>query len=209
MIRAIFFDYDGVLTTDATGTLTTCRYLSQRTGVSYDAFRQAFDVDALDVRVGKLTRAQTWPAVCERLGREIPLAWLFEAYESTPRNDAMFELARDLGRRYRVGIITDNPKDRFDCVSRSQRLAQLFAPIVVSGEIGQAKSDPSIFQQALALAEVEGHESVFVDNTPANLEVAQSVGMHTIHHDDAMNDVPALARELEAMLAAPSLNSGD
>jgi phosphoglycolate phosphatase-like HAD superfamily hydrolase len=32
-IKAVLFDFDGVLTTDKTGSLTTARFLSQRTGI--------------------------------------------------------------------------------------------------------------------------------------------------------------------------------
>jgi hypothetical protein len=42
LIEAIFFDYDGVLTLDQTGSLTTNRFLSERTGIPYDEVRRAF-----------------------------------------------------------------------------------------------------------------------------------------------------------------------
>jgi hypothetical protein len=41
-IDCVFFDYDGVLTTRATGSTTTCRYSSERTGIPVARVRQAF-----------------------------------------------------------------------------------------------------------------------------------------------------------------------
>ena len=42
LIKAVFFDYDGVLTTDKTGSLTTNRYLSQAAGIDFSKIRAAF-----------------------------------------------------------------------------------------------------------------------------------------------------------------------
>jgi len=36
MIRAIFFDLDGVLTTDKTGTITTSKFFEKKLSIPYD-----------------------------------------------------------------------------------------------------------------------------------------------------------------------------
>jgi FMN phosphatase YigB (HAD superfamily) len=198
LIEAIFFDYDGVLTLDKTGTLTTCRYLSRRTGIPYESFRQSFELHAEDLRIGKLTRLQVWPAVCAALGRELSRTLLIEAYQSTPTNEPMFALARRLKAHHTVGIITDNTKDRFDCLKVHQRLPDLFSPIILSAEVGSTKGAPAIFQRALAAAKVRPERAIFLDNSKANVVVAQTLGMKGIHFDDERNDVDALARILVA-----------
>jgi len=38
MIKAVLFDYDGVLTTDKTGSVTTHRYLSEKTASASRCF---------------------------------------------------------------------------------------------------------------------------------------------------------------------------
>jgi FMN phosphatase YigB (HAD superfamily) len=196
VIKAVFFDYDGVLTKDTTGTSTTCRYLSERTGIPYESLRRAFEVRGGDVRVGKLTRADTWPEICKMLGRDIALTHLTKAYESTPLNDEMFDLARSLRGRYTVGIITDNSRDRFDHLKLYQRLPELFAPIVVSAEVGCTKSGEAIFHGALAAAGVDAGNALFIDNTRSNLELAEMLGMKAVYFDDASKDVTALISRL-------------
>jgi HAD superfamily hydrolase (TIGR01509 family) len=196
VIKAVFFDYDGVLTKDTTGTSTTCRYLSERTGIPYESLRRAFEVRGHDVRVGKLTRADTWPEICKMLGRDIALTHLTKAYESTPLNDEMFDLARSLRGRYAVGIITDNSRDRFDHLKLHQRLPELFAPIVVSAEVGCTKGDEAIFHGALAAAGVDAGNALFIDNTRSNLELAARLGMKAVYFDDASKDVSALISRL-------------
>jgi putative hydrolase of the HAD superfamily len=196
---AVFFDYDGVLTRHKTGTATTCRFLSGRTGIPYATLRDAFDRDAHALRVGKGTRAQRGPALCKLLGRDLPLDLLFEAYDSTPTDERMFELARSLRGGCVVGIITDNTLDRFDRLKQCQRLPDLFSPIVLSAEVGSTKSDPRIFEHALRVANVAPGRAVFIDNSRDNVDVAKSLGMHAIHFDDEARDVPRLAAELASI----------
>jgi putative hydrolase of the HAD superfamily len=41
-------------------------------------------------------------------------------------------------------------------------------------------------------------EAVFIDNTPGNLVAANSLGIHTVWHDDEKNDIKALMARLTA-----------
>ncbi|VWD07771.1 haloacid dehalogenase [Burkholderia lata] len=196
MIKAIFFDYDGVLTTDRTGSITTNRYLSKVSGVDYESIQKAFSNYNDDLILGKTTHRAIWEAICESIGHDLDFSLLEQAFLSTPANDAMFELARKLSNRYAVGIITDNKRDRIDCLRKAQRLDELFSPVVVSAELGIGKKSSAIFEKALQPLRINSNEAVFVDNTPANLVVAEQLGMHTYLHDDELNDVGRLARTL-------------
>ena len=199
MIQAIFFDFDGVLTRDRTGTLTTCRYLAEATGIAFDELRAAMEPHRAALLRGETTRDATWPLVCEALRRDIARELLVRAFESTPLDPAMFAFANSLSRHGRLGIITDNPKDRMDVVKGTLWLDRLFAPIVVSAEEGCTKDDPAIFGRALAKAGVPAAVAVFIDNAVENVAVANSVGMHAIHFDDEVRDLAKLARELLAL----------
>ena len=198
-IQAVFFDFDGVLTRDRTGTLTTCRYLAEATGIPFDDLRAAFEPHRAALARGQATRDATWPRVCEAVGRDIPRELLVRAFESTPLDAAMFAFANSLGRHGKVGIITDNPKDRMDVVRKTLWLDRVFDPIVVSAEEGRAKDDPVIFRQALVRAAVTAGEAAFIDNVEANVEVARGIGMHGLFFDDERRDMAKLARELLAL----------
>ena len=200
MVEAVFFDYDGVLTRDRTGSLTTSRYLSEQTGIPLDTVRRALERHNRALNEGQASYAEVWPDVCAELQRELPLHLLVEAFERTPINDAMLLLARALKRRYPVGIITDNKKDRIDCLRRHQRLAEVFAPIVVSAEVGCTKADPAIFAFALACLAVRPEDAIFIDNARSNLVAPAALGMKTLWFDDEKNDVAGLARMLAAQI---------
>lgn len=195
-IKGVFFDYDGVLTTDKTGSLTTCRYLSSRTGIDVEILARALRQYNRDLTIGRRSHADVWPELCESLGQAIPVELLPLAFQSTPPNPPMFALARELKRHYVVGIITDNKKDRIDYLRKAQQLDGLFAPIVVSAEMGCTKEDEGMFLAALQLAGLQASEAVFIDNSAPNLVAPRALGMQAIHFDDATNDVARLRRTL-------------
>ena len=205
MIRAVFFDYDGVLTRDKTGSLTTTRFVSEQTGIGYDRVLQAFRRHNAALNAGTTRYADIWPDVCADLGRDLPLDLLFSAFESTPINEAMWHLARGLRCRYFTGIITDNKQDRMEHLKRYQRLPEVFAPIVVSAEVRCTKAQPAIFEWALACLAVAPQDAVFIDNDRHNLVVPAALGMKTAYFDDEKNDVAGLARFLGVAFGVSAL----
>lgn len=199
MIKAVFFDYDGVLTTDKTGSLTTSRYLSQATGIAFSTVKAAFSRYNKDLTLGITTHAQIWPEICGELGLDLSIDLLYDAFESTRMNADMFSLARKLKRSHAVGIITDNKKDRIDHLKRHQDLGSLFSPIIVSAEVGVNKASAEIFLHALRCMKVRAEESVFVDNNKENLVAPGALGIKTVFHDDEKNDIAALLGTLDSL----------
>ncbi|MEP6823317.1 MAG: HAD-IA family hydrolase [Ramlibacter sp.] len=196
-IKAIFFDFDGVLTQDKTGSITTLRYLSQVTGVEFNKLRGAFRGHNDDLNLGRTTHSAIWPAICDKVGIQIDRGLLPAAFESTPFNDGMLRLASDLRRNYSVGIITDNKKDRMDHLKAHAKLPALFEPIVVSAEVGSGKESSLIFEFALSRLGASPHECIFIDNTERNLAVPAAMGINTIYFDEEMNDLRGLIETLQ------------
>ncbi len=196
MIECVFFDYDGVLTTDRTGSLTTCRYISKAAGIPLERVRAAFAPHNRRLTLGLTTHEIIWAEICAALGRELPLALLIQAFDSTPANAAMFDLAHRLRSQCRVGIITDNKADRMQRLRHVQQLDRAFDPIVVSAELGCSKESRAIFDHALDSARVEANRTVFIDNDRQNIAVASAAGLHAIYFDDSTNDVGGLTSRL-------------
>ena len=195
-VRAVFFDFDGVLTKDKTGSITTLRYLSNATGIAFARLQAAFGEHNEALNLGRTTHRAIWAAVCDKLERQIDIALLLAAFESTPFNADMLQLAANLRNHYHVGIITDNKRDRIDQLKIHAGLSSMFDPIVVSAEIGYDKRSANIFERALNLLALTPEESVFIDNASSNLVMADALGMHTIYFDDEENDVQRLASTL-------------
>lgn len=62
---------------------------------------------------------------------------------------------------------------------------QLFDGIVVSGTEGLVKPDPEIFRLLLRRYRVEPGDAVFVDDTEANVDAAEELGLRGVHFTDA------------------------
>jgi FMN phosphatase YigB (HAD superfamily) len=203
-IKAVLFDFDGVLTTDKTGSLTTTRFLSKRTGIDFARVQSVFRNFNDDLTLGKTTHTKVWESICEGLGKSLSIELLKEAFESTPMNARMLELARHLHPRYSVGIVTDNKKDRIDRLKQIHNLASLFDPIAVSAEIGVAKDSPEMFLGVLSRLNANPNECVFIDNSQENLIAPRSLGINTIYFDDETQDFEALSAALESLGVAVS-----
>ena len=128
-MKAIFFDFDGVLTRDKSGSLTTLRYLSDQTGIDLGQLQTAFKKFNTALNCGTVTHHDIWPDLCSVLPLQINESLLLPAFESTPINTGMVELARALRERYFVGIITDNKKDRIDHLKVHLGLSAIFDPM--------------------------------------------------------------------------------
>jgi len=195
-IKAVFFDYDGVLTTDRTGSLTTFSYISNTTGIDFEKISAVFRKFNNDLLIGKIQHKQIWKEICLELKANIKFEILTEAFRSTPINERAFGLAKKLKANYLVGIITDNKQDRMDCVREYQGLNALFDPIVVSSEIGCNKTNQKIFHYAVDQVNLTPEECVFIDNQQKNLVMPKKLGLHTILFNDELNDVGKLEEVL-------------
>ncbi len=79
--------------------------------------------------------------------------------------------------------------------AREEAFFARFRDIVVSGEEKMMKPDPAIYRLALKRFGLSANETVFVDDVPANVAGAASVGMRAIH----FTGEPALRRGLSAL----------
>ena len=59
-----------------------------------------------------------------------------------------------------------------------------FEGIVISGEVGAAKPDERIFQVLIERHGIEPAETVFVDDTAANVEAAEALGFIGLRFHD-------------------------
>lgn len=105
-IQAVFFDFDGVLTLDASGSLTTNTFLGEYYGTprrEIDAYLKKYNDDLL---LGAIEHRDIWQDVCGHFGWEPDMGVLKKAFEA-----ATFELARGLvGLDYGAILFIDNTK---------------------------------------------------------------------------------------------------
>lgn len=186
-IRAIFFDFGGVLLRHMDG--VDHKAIESRLALPERTLLRCLYIDSryMDFQVGKCTWeewvASVWASaedVCGEKAAEVMRAfWAAER----PLNEEMLSLvARLRSRGYRTGIIS-NTVPGFEERLRSQaaHIVPLFDVRLGSGDLGIAKPDPQIYLHAAETLGVSPHESVFTDDVRKFAEAARGVGMHGFH----------------------------
>lgn len=198
-MKAVFFDFDGVLTTDFNTSETLYNNLSKKhTQFTIEQVSDCFRTHCGHLNAEPGSFNDTWSAFCACIGKEIPHQELTDALTDVPVNTEMFELALRLQSEYRLGIITTNAVERAKILNEKLHLSETFNPIIISGEVGATKHDgtTNIFDAALEAAQCSAEEAIFIDNQAKNLVVPKQMGIHTYLHDAQKNDVEVLRKTL-------------
>jgi len=82
---------------------------------------------------------------------------------------------RDRGLRCALG--TNQHRERATYMRATLGYERFFEPMIISAEIGVAKPDPGFFRRAVAELGLAAGQVLFVDDVPANVEGARSVGL--------------------------------
>ncbi len=61
----------------------------------------------------------------------------------------------------------------------------VFNGIVISGEVQMMKPEPEVFLHLLEKYALRAQETIFIDDSPANIDSARQVGLHAILFEDA------------------------
>lgn len=200
MIKAVLFDFDGVLTIDATGSATITNYLSKTCGMPLEKVKSCYYKYNKQLLLGELTHRDMWQAFCEDLGQEIAYDVLMDSFLNTELDETMISLVKQLKERYLIGMVTDNKADRIDTILDYRELRKYFDVVAVSANVHSGKERPEIFEYVLDTLKVSAGECVFIDNTEKNLTVPKQMGMETIFYDDANRDYDAFVAKLFSCL---------
>lgn len=127
-------------------------------------------------------------------------------YQPYPEARAVLE---DLGRDFRLGLVTNGPCDlQCDKIERIG-LGSYFSAVAISRQVGAMKPDPRIFRHALERLGVAADEAVMVgDSVKHDIVGAHAVGMKAIwadldsSHDNAAERPDAVIHALSEVRAA-------
>jgi len=197
MIKAVLFDFDGVLTLDETGSQSICNYICQATGVDKNLFRNEYRKYNSDLSTGKLKHEDIWGKICNEISYQIDIKTLYDSFINTPINNKMFDLVQQLKvKKYKIGMVTDNKADRIRSLVEFYHWHTVFDSIAVSASVGSGKDHEEIFNWIFDKLSVSPSECVFIDNKKENLIIPKSMGVTTIFFGHNANDITSLISEL-------------
>ena len=185
-IRAIFFDFGGVLLKTFDG--VDHPGIEQRFGLEPKSLRLMVYRDSRygDFQVGKCTYDEWVASIRAAMDAQIPYkaADVLRAFFESDHllNPDMVALVRSLHGNYTLGIISNTVPGMEDRMQeRIPDLIGLFEVRVGSGDLGLAKPDPAIFHHAMDAAGVAPAQSVFTDDYNKHADAARALGMHAFH----------------------------
>lgn len=199
MIRAVFFDFGGVIARLDRESLAA---LESDLGLSDgDLIRAMYGIPEWEqAQVGGIEEHLWREAVDARLeelaGR--PLPGVRERWTSAWReiDHSVVGLAERLKAGYRVGVLSNSTLRLEDELLAPHGILEMWHVVINSARVQVAKPDERIYRIAAERIGVAPEECVHIDDLPHNIDGARSAGMHAVHHE---GDYAALEANLRAL----------
>lgn len=172
MIKAILFDYFGVISSDE-----YWQYVQADRQVDTN-FRTYTD----DVNAGRMHWIEFMQKVAE--ATHTTLEQVSAMYATEKINPLMVGLIHELHKNYKTGLVTNAHHEFVDSILEQNHLSEIFDVTVVSSRLGIVKPDPRIFEFALEKLEVEPQEVVYIDDLERHVASANALGIHAFQYLD-------------------------
>lgn len=193
-IRAVIFDIGGVLvrTFDHSGR----RLWEERLGLAAGGAEALVLNSQMGHRAqrGEITEAALWEWVDEtlRLGSDLD-TFRRDFWAGDRVDDRLVQLLRQLRPRYQTAVIS-NATDGLRASLAHYGLLDRFDVVVGSAYEGIMKPQPAIYERTLRRLGRAAHETVFIDDAPANIAGAVALGINAILFTPTIDLVAELRR---------------
>jgi HAD superfamily hydrolase (TIGR01509 family) len=194
MIKAIIFDFFGVLVTEG-----------------FKQFLDAYFANDPQKRKEAINEVVKFDSGMEGTNRHLLIDNLakiagissektLEYFNSNKPNKMLLGYIRkSLKPKYKISVLS-NAGDDFISELLSDEDQKLFDDIVLSYRFLTAKPAPDIYQLALKRLSVTSEEAVFIDDSPSHCIGAQAMGLQTVLYEN----FPKMKKDLEKILSSAS-----
>jgi putative hydrolase of the HAD superfamily len=195
-ISLVLFDMEGVLTHyDRSARVD---HLSATTGQPPDMVRHAIWGSGLEARAdaGQITDDEYLSALGEMLGCRVDREkWLAARHASITPNAQSLKLAERVAQRHKIAVLTNNCRLVTDHIGYlNPGVARVFGPhVYASASFGASKPAAEAYLRCVEQLGIGASETLFIDDTDANVAGAIDAGLHGHRFVDA----DALSKELE------------
>lgn len=101
-------------------------------------------------------------------------------FHGMERNTQLVELAQELRKSYKVGMLSNIGGDMVDGFFSHEERQRLFDTVVLSGDVKMAKPDKSIFELTCSRLGVALNEAVMIDDMQSTCDIVKTFGMQSI-----------------------------
>lgn len=189
MIKAVIFDFFGVLVTEGFKQFQE-EYFSD----SADKRRQAVElinqVDSASITMDAFT------SKLAQLAGISPQKVQEELGGNKPNKLLLNFIREELKGKYKVSILSNSSMDFPNQILGAEDVG-LFDDIVLSYRFKVVKPDPEIYKIAAERLQISPHNCVFIDDSQGHINGAVTAGMAGIYYED----FEQMKKELKALLA--------
>lgn len=200
MIKAVLFDYDGVITAGVRDNVPA-RRLASNLGISLEKASE-WIVSIWDgFSTGKLNEQQAWQKIEEQYGKPISTAqrdiwYTWEELEPLPEMLALVQSLKSQG--YKVGLLSNVLPVTAQLIRENGGYKE-FDFLVLSYEVGARKPNPLMYETALKnLENTKPEEVVYLDDREPLTVAANELDIKSIHVTDHSEAIKTLTGLLEA-----------
>ncbi|MCS7185358.1 MAG: HAD family phosphatase [Armatimonadota bacterium] len=215
MVRAVLFDFDGVLADSERLHYEALVHALKEMGLnlSWEEFKQGcIGVPEWDAVQWALKRngVNDNELVAEVLRRKTQIydSWLTERLKVA---DKMADVIRALAQNFVLAIASGSFRHQIEAVLLREGVLELFPVIVSCKDYEQGKPDPTPFLLAMERLNefisppLKPHECLVVEDSPAGIQAARKAGMlcvavRSYYDDEALKDADFIVDDLKGLL---------
>jgi putative hydrolase of the HAD superfamily len=128
----------------------------------------------------------------ERLEREVP-----ELLRPIEENVKLLPV---LKKSFKLYALSNYGRIYFEMVRKKYDFFELFDGMVISSHVGYLKPEKEIYLELIRRYKIVPEESLFIDDTPENVEAARELGFRAVHLEEPLRLKEILIRELKIEL---------
>lgn len=190
MIKAIIFDYGGVLSTNVT-LLSFGEMYAAKLEVNPEKFKEIIIDNWDQARINRINSRLFWSNLSNFLKidkKTLRRDWV-AFFKLRPK---ALTLVKKLKKNYKLGLLSNHIEDWLEEIIENHKLNQIFDVIVTSYRSRLAKPDIDIFRETIKRLNVKSTECIYIDDMEKNIPPAKELGMKTI----LFRDLRQLKKEL-------------
>jgi len=179
MIKAIIFDYGGVLSAEASLSSFGAIY-APKFGKNPEDFNKLIFENWDHARVNNINSKLFWKNLANFIEID-PNSLRKDFMDFFGFREEVFELIKKIKKnRYKLGLLSNQIEDWLEEIIENHKLNQTFDAIVTSYKSKIAKPDISIFKEIVEKLNVKPTECIYIDDMDKNIPPAKQLGMKTI-----------------------------
>ncbi|PIN78216.1 hypothetical protein COY26_01110 [Candidatus Woesearchaeota archaeon CG_4_10_14_0_2_um_filter_33_10] len=178
MIKAIIFDYGGVLSIKG-GFSSFGEIYASKLGVDPEELKRVIIDNWSKARISKMDSKMFWLNVSKFLKIDQKI-FRKDLMEFSGFRYEVLDLIKKLKKDYKVGLLSNHIEDWLEEIIAEHKLNEVFDVITASYETKIAKPDISIFKETVKRLGVDATECIYIDDMEQNIPPAKELGMKMI-----------------------------